>query len=317
MTASQSKSFLALLCLLITDAAHAAAVKLVNTRGNVIEAELLKLEGSKLSFGMAGKTYHITLDQLAKPSQDLVRQTFASAPKVEPAVVNTPAASGNWEAFFPNGLVDAKGNSVSAETLQGKMVLLYFGASWCGICNVVVPPLKSLREMAGKHLEVVLVGRDNSESDHFKYMQNKDMPWPSIPWSDAMAKEDNESRLLSGKYQAWGLPTVVLLSPTGELLDEDARSKIQWLPEAAIKYIKDYDYREAVKSYRESIKKDGGKVDAEKEEAHIAFLRADNEKRLAMYQNLLDKSKSTEALPDAPTWEQLLIAFYKQERKRH
>ena len=320
MTPARLKIVLTLACVLMSGAARAASVKLVNTRGSVIEAELVKLEGENLSFTMAGRPYQITLDQLSSQSQELVRQNFASTP-TPPTAKSSPAANsaakGNWAAFFPSGLVDAKGNSVSVESVQGKMVCLYFGASWCGICNVVIDPLKSLRKVAGEHVEVVLVGRDKSESEHFKYMEKKEMPWPCIKWSDAMAKDDNESRRLSGKYQAWGLPTVVLLSPTGEVLDEEARFKIQWLPEAAIKYYKDYDYRERVKEYRDEAREKGEKVDAAKEKAYVDRIRAAHEKDVAMYERLLEKSKAAPApLSDSPTWEDILMVFYKEERKR-
>jgi hypothetical protein len=198
------------------------------------------------------------------------------------------------------------------------MVCLYFGASWCGICKAVVPPLKTLREVVGEHVEVVMIGRDSSEKEHLEYMKKEGLPWPALKWSDALAKEDNPARSLSGKYQAWGLPTIVLLSATGELIDEDARFKLQWLPEDSVKRLEGYDYREALKSYRESAKSRGEKVTAGQEEEFLATIRSANEEKLAIAERLKELSKSNEkvSLGDSPSWEQLLTAFYQAARKR-
>jgi thiol-disulfide isomerase/thioredoxin len=299
-------------------AAQAGLVKLENSKGSVIEVELVELQGEKLSLKREGRIFSITLDQLSKASQDLVRESLAPQPSSAPSAEPKEHGKSVWGEFFPDGLTDAKGAPVPFETLEGKMVCLYFGASWCGICKAVVPSLKTLRETVGEHVEVVMIGRDSSEKEHLEYMKKEGLPWPALKWSDALAKEDNPARSLSGKYQAWGLPTIILLSKTGELIDEEARFKIQWLPEDSVKRLEGYDYREAVQSFRESAKSRGEKVTPEQEAQFLDAVRSDNEEKLAIAKRLKDLSKSNEkmSLGDTPSWEQILTVFYQAERKR-
>src|SRR5262245_17133445 len=60
----------------------------------------------------------------------------------------TGPAGATWKEFFPGGLVNSKGETVSPSVLEGKMVCLYFSASWCGPCKVVTPKVAALREQA-------------------------------------------------------------------------------------------------------------------------------------------------------------------------
>src|SRR5262245_983548 len=83
-----------------------------------------------------------------------------------------------WEKFFPGGLINSQGEKVSSRVLEGKMVCLYFSASWCGPCKAVTPKLAALRDQAKGSLEVVLVSQDRSEAEQLKYMREAKMTWP-------------------------------------------------------------------------------------------------------------------------------------------
>src|SRR5688572_24399456 len=160
------------------------------------------------------------------------------------------AAEGKWDEFFPGGLVNAQGEKVSPEVLKGKLVCLYFSASWCGPCKFVTPKLVTFRDRYKDFVEVVLVSQDRSEAEQFKYMEQNNMRWPAVRWADARAKEANEPKKLMGKYQGWGIPKLVVFSRSGEVLDDEAATNIRSLPEETVNRLEGYDYDKLLESYR-------------------------------------------------------------------
>ena len=50
---------------------------------------------------------------------------------IQPASANDAQAA-SLKEHFPKGIVDVNGESVSLDTLKGKVVGLYFSAHWCG-----------------------------------------------------------------------------------------------------------------------------------------------------------------------------------------
>jgi len=64
-----------------------------------------------------------------------------------------------------------------------KIIVLYFGASWCSACHAFTPELLRVRNMlrdAGVDTEVVYVGLDERDTDVRRDMRVQRMPWPAI-----------------------------------------------------------------------------------------------------------------------------------------
>lgn len=126
-----------------------------------------------------------------------------------------------------------KGSTVKTATaLQGKFVALYFSAHWCGPCRGFTPQLAEQYKKiigSGKNWEVVFCSSDRDANAFKSYY--KEMPWLALPYSKRDLKEK-----LSNKYGVQGIPTLVLLNETGELLTTNGRNKIMdvsafpWLP---------------------------------------------------------------------------------------
>jgi thiol-disulfide isomerase/thioredoxin len=81
--------------------------------------------------------------------------------------------------------VDAGGKMVPVDVkdLEGKVVGLYFSASWCPPCKRFTPVLaeayKHLQK-DGKPFEVVFVSLDNDPNAYANYLRA--MPWLAVPY---------------------------------------------------------------------------------------------------------------------------------------
>jgi thiol-disulfide isomerase/thioredoxin len=226
------------------------------------------------------------------------------------------ADTSHWEKFFPNGLIDAQGVKVAARSLDGKIVCLYFSASWCGPCKFVTPRVAALREHSKGALEVVLVSQDRSEAEQFKYMREANMKWPAVNWADYRDKDGNEVRTLVSKYQAWGIPAVVILSRTGEVIDGEARMKVQHLPEEYARILEAFHYDEAAKRYRAEREKNGETVTKAQEDRYVQLTRSRLEGIIREFKELHEQSLKTHPPAPQPSWDDLLANFYRWQRKQ-
>ncbi|MEP4077339.1 thioredoxin-like domain-containing protein [Haloferula sp.] len=132
-----------------------------------------------------------------------------------------------WASIFPDGLMDLNGDDVPLERLKGKMVGLYFSASWCAPCHLFTPHLAEFQNQNEEHFEVVLVGRDSVEASQLGYMKKHNMAFPSTQWSDG---KNTQSDNLAEKHKVNSIPRLVILSSEGQLIMDDARDQIQSTP---------------------------------------------------------------------------------------
>ena len=150
------------------------------------------------------------------------------------------SAATNWYAEkFPKQLVDAAGKPVSASSLRGKMVAVYFSASWCGPCRNFTPKLvKFYKRVAKKsNIEIVFVSSDNNRQAMRDYMKKNSMPWLAIPYNAS------ERMALKKALRVNGIPTLIVFDANGKIISSDARWDVEMLEEKAVKAWQSPNYK--------------------------------------------------------------------------
>ena len=66
----------------------------------------------------------------------------------------------------------------------GKMVAIYFSASWCGPCHAFTPVLAEFYKthQNAKNLEIIFASSDQSKKDFEKYYA--EMPWLALSYEE-------------------------------------------------------------------------------------------------------------------------------------
>eukprot|EP00429_Kryptoperidinium_foliaceum_P010111 CAMPEP_0176001772 /NCGR_PEP_ID=MMETSP0120_2-20121206/300_1 /TAXON_ID=160619 /ORGANISM="Kryptoperidinium foliaceum, Strain CCMP 1326" /LENGTH=387 /DNA_ID=CAMNT_0017334333 /DNA_START=47 /DNA_END=1207 /DNA_ORIENTATION=+ len=128
------------------------------------------------------------------------------------------------DLYFPS----AKSKVSVNDALQGKIVLLYFSAHWCPPCRRFTPMLVAMYNKLKEtrdDFEIVFVSLDNKDSEFEEYAST--MPWKCVPF-EGMAESRSK---LAMKYGAQGIPHLVVISETGEIITQEGTSEVQLDPE--------------------------------------------------------------------------------------
>ncbi|KAH9620017.1 hypothetical protein KSS87_014771 [Heliosperma pusillum] len=113
-------------------------------------------------------------------------------------------------------LIRYNGDKVEIKALSGKVVGLYFSASWCPPCRGFTPKLiETYKELSSKgDFEVVFVSADRDEESFNGYFSK--MPWLAIPSSDSSVKDS-----LNAKFKVMGIPHLVILNGEGKVVTDE------------------------------------------------------------------------------------------------
>lgn len=128
-----------------------------------------------------------------------------------------------WEALGEEVLRN-DGEAVEVADLrgEGKVLGLYFSASWCPPCHAFTPKLAETYkavQAAGKAFEIIFVSSDRSQQDFQKYFAS--MPWLAIPQGDKRKEQ------LSTLFEVQGIPTFVLLdADSGAVINANGRGGV-------------------------------------------------------------------------------------------
>lgn len=170
------------------------------------------------------------------------------------AVIFQLSANENWFAEkFPEKLIDKSGKEIDTATaLKGKMVAVYFSASWCGPCRSFTPSLvKFYKQVAKKSgIELVFASSDKSSADMMGYMKKYSMPWLCLPF-DAPQKAALKKELRVG-----GIPRLVVFGKDGKLISDNARWDVAFLGAKAADAWQKNDYKPL--TYKDAPKKKAG-----------------------------------------------------------
>jgi thiol-disulfide isomerase/thioredoxin len=190
--------------------------------GQTIEATLEKSQGGIAYLKKAdGGTIGIPKSRLSPADQKVINE-LAPSKSAQPTPVKKTAPQAVTD-LFGSDLKNAKKKTVSVDELADKFIGVYFSAHWCPPCRAFTPRLvafhKKLRK-AGKPFEIVFVSSDRDRKAMYGYMKEMKMPWLALPYGD------KHKGALSGKFNVKGIPKLVILSPTGELITENGRGAV-------------------------------------------------------------------------------------------
>lgn len=129
-------------------------------------------------------------------------------------LVTGAALSSGLAGLFPSTLMSKTGSVSTASALSGKVVGIYFSASWCPPCRQYTPMVADIYVEAkrlGKKFEIVFVSCDNSEEESKAYYDGHH-PWLTLDYNDP-ARE-----VLPGTFQVRGIPRLVILGSSGKVI---------------------------------------------------------------------------------------------------
>jgi nucleoredoxin len=123
-------------------------------------------------------------------------------------------------------LITKDGSRAPEGALNGKVVLLYFSASWCGPCHQFTPILKDfydeICDQPDANFEIVYVPGDRSVPEMMEYYQHEHADYLALDMGDSAFIQH-----LNQRYSVRGIPFCVVIQPDGTVIDGDARSSVQ------------------------------------------------------------------------------------------
>jgi thiol-disulfide isomerase/thioredoxin len=132
--------------------------------------------------------------------------------------------------LFGRDLRTDKGHKANLAELNGKVIAVYFSASWCPPCRAFSPRLVELADKLhadGKPFAIVLVGCDRDERAALAYMKDHKMTGYLIPpGSDAKAA-------LAKRYGVSAIPYLVIVDSSARSLDPNPFGTVQSQPGTA------------------------------------------------------------------------------------
>ncbi len=125
--------------------------------------------------------------------------------------------------MFGKELVYADSNKASIDILSGKIIGVYFTASWCGPCRQFSPILVEAYDNIKaneKPFEIVHVSSDRDEDEMFQYMKDNNTKRPAVEFG-SKTEEKLKEKLGNG-----AVPYLVVLNSKGEIISTSGREDV-------------------------------------------------------------------------------------------
>ena len=142
---------------------------------------------------------------------------------VGPEPIELPPPVSLADLFGPT-LVDADGNQVAVETIEGTpLVGILYAAGWCSHCEEFIPHLIGTYDslaLAGKPFKVVFVSFDNTATDMAEHMSDTGMPWLAIPFGSSFISA------LQLRYDVTSIPTLIVVDSDANVVSLNGRYEV-------------------------------------------------------------------------------------------
>ena len=118
-------------------------------------------------------------------------------------------------------LRDSSAQKADSSKLKGKITLLYFSAKWCPPCQQFTPILVKFQKKHRDKVEVVFISSDKSSVEMKAYIKAKRMDnFYCVDFNSPMRGA------LGKQFKVKGIPSVVVISPSGEVASMNATNQI-------------------------------------------------------------------------------------------
>ena len=159
-------------------------------------------------------------------------------------VIQATSNDNNEKEFIllPEIMYGSSGEAKPKDT-KGKIIGLYFSASWCSSCCRFNPSLVTFRNQNIEEFEVVLISGDASDIAQENYMKKFKMPWPALRNRSKEAKSLEESVKKIIDIEFISLPSLIILDPTGKVISTNGKDEILTLGDNALRSWKEENKR--------------------------------------------------------------------------
>jgi thiol-disulfide isomerase/thioredoxin len=114
------------------------------------------------------------------------------------------------------------GKAFDLASLQGKVVLIDFWATWCGPCVAELPNvIKAYQELHPKGFEIVGISLDQDKEKLLAFVKEKGMEWPQ--YFDGKGWQNE----ISTKYGISSIPAMWLVNKKGLVVSTNARGGLE------------------------------------------------------------------------------------------
>jgi cytochrome c biogenesis protein CcmG, thiol:disulfide interchange protein DsbE len=97
---------------------------------------------------------------------------------------------------------------ISLESLQGKVVVVDFWATWCGPCRQSFPKLEEMAKKIGDKVEIVGISVDDDKKGVLEFAKETNVTF-AIGW--------DENHALASHWKVGTMPTTFILDATGKV----------------------------------------------------------------------------------------------------
>jgi len=142
----------------------------------------------------------------------------------DPDCENFPWSPLTFSEALGESLIKQDGSSVSAASLKGKTIGLYFSAHWCPPCRGFTPKLKEFYteySAADPNFELVFVSSDKDEAGMMSYFKEDHGAYLALPYANRKGKG-----ALSEMCSVEGIPSLAVIGPDEKIINVNARSKV-------------------------------------------------------------------------------------------
>ena len=106
------------------------------------------------------------------------------------------------------------GQHIAMDSLQGKVVLIDFWATWCGPCREALPHMRDVvKKFAGQHFVAISISLDSDESKWKTFVSKNDMTWPQ-------ARDGGFNGQMSRSFSVDEIPATFSIDADGVLEDQ-------------------------------------------------------------------------------------------------